>query len=157
MNPLHLVLPVAALSSLFSCGPEPIDPHRQIGSNPYLPEIHQYLVPPMHVVKIVGWKEDETPSVPAGLQVKALAKDLKNPRSLYVLPNGDLLIVETQGPEAPVSRPKEFVMNWVEKQSHSSTKAGNRIVLVREGSDGNTAMRTVFLDHLNSPFGVVLV
>jgi glucose/arabinose dehydrogenase len=157
MNPLQLMLPVAALFSLFSCGPQPVDPRRQIGPNPFLPEIHQYLLPPMHVVKIVGWKQGEAPTVPAGLQVKPLARDLKNPRSLYVLPNGDILIVETGGPKAPVSRPKEFVMNWVEKQAHSSTEPGNRIVLVREGSDGGAAMRTVFLDHLNSPFGVVLV
>ena len=157
MNILHFALTVVAFSGLFSCAPEPIDPHRQIGANPYLPEIHQYLLPPMHVVKIVGWRKGETPSVPAGLQIKALATDLKNPRSLYVLPNGDVLIVETEGPKAPVSRPKEFVMNWVEKQAHSSTKAGNRIVLVREDNDGSGTTRTVFLDHLNSPFGVVLV
>jgi glucose/arabinose dehydrogenase len=111
----------------------------------------------MHVVKTIGWPEGQTPTVPAGLQVKALATGLKNPRSLYVLPNGDVLIVEADGPHAPVSRPKEFVMNWVEKQAHSSTKAGNRIVLLRENADGGEAQRTVFLDGLKSPFGVVLV
>jgi glucose/arabinose dehydrogenase len=147
----------AAFLSLWTCGPEPIDPHRQIGANPYLPPIHQYLVPPMHVAKNVGWKDGETPTVPAGLQIQALAKDLKNPRSLYVLPNGDVLIVETGGPPAPVNRPKEFVMNWVEKEAHSSTKPGNDIILMHENSDGGPAQRTVFLDHLNSPFGVVLV
>ncbi len=157
MNIPSLGIAAASILSLFSCGPDPVDPHRQIGPNPYLPPIHQYLLPPMHVAKIVGWHDGETPSVPAGLQIKALAAGLKNPRSLYVLPNGDVLIVEADGPHGPVSRPKEFVMNWVEKQAHSATKAGNRIVLVRENADGGEAQRTVFLDGLNSPFGVVLV
>jgi glucose/arabinose dehydrogenase len=148
---------VAAFLGLSTCGPEPIDPQRQIGAHPYLPPIHQYLLPPMHVAKIVGWKDGETPTVPAGLQITALAKDLKNPRSLYVLPNGDVLIVETGGQPAPVSRPKEFVMNWMEKQTHSSTTPGNDIILVRQGGAGGAAQHTVFLDHLNSPFGVVLV
>jgi glucose/arabinose dehydrogenase len=157
VNIPSLGIATASILSLFSCGPDPIDPHRQIGADPYLPPIHQYLLPPMHVVKTIGWPEGQTPTVPAGLQVKALATGLKNPRSLYVLPNGDVLIVEADGPHAPVSRPKEFVMNWVEKQAHSSTKAGNRIVLLRENADGGEAQRTVFLDGLKSPFGVVLV
>ena len=84
--------------------------------------------------------------------------DLKNPRSLYVLPNGDVLVAETDGPPAPVSRPKEFVMNWIEKKAHSSVKAGNRILLLRDtNGDGVADMQTVFLDHLHSPFGMVLV
>jgi glucose/arabinose dehydrogenase len=157
VNILHLSFATASILSLFSCGPEPIDPHRQIGANPYLPPIHQYLLPPMHVVKIVGWQQGETPTVPAGLQIKPFATGLKNPRSLYVLPNGDVLIVETEGPKGPVNRPKEFVMNWIEKQAHSATRAGNRILLVRQAKDGQPATQTVFLDHLNSPFGVVLV
>ncbi len=143
--------------TLAACGPPSGDPKRQIGANPYLPDIHQYLMPPMHVAKIVGWG-GQAPTVPAGLEVKALASGLRNPRSLYVLPNGDVLIVEADGPHAPVNRPKEIVMQWVEKQAHSHTKAGNRILLVRPGAgDGPPVLQTVFIDHLNSPFGVVLV
>jgi glucose/arabinose dehydrogenase len=147
----------ACLVALAGCGPKPIDPHRQIGPNPFLPPIHQYLLPPMHVAKIVKWN-GATPTVPADLRIAALATDLKNPRSLYVLPNGDVLVVESDGPPGPVNRPKEFVMNWIEKQAHSSTKAGNRIVLLRDADgDGRPELRTVFIDHLNAPFGVVLV
>jgi glucose/arabinose dehydrogenase len=149
----RLALPLA----VSACGPQPIDPHRQIGPNPFLPKIHQYLVPPMHVAKVVPWGA-ATPTVPAGLQIKALARGLKNPRSLYVLPNGDVLVVESDGPPAPVSRPKEFVMNWIEKQAHSHVKAGNRILLFRDtNGDGVPDLQTVFIDHLKSPFGVVLV
>jgi len=142
---------------LTGCGPAPIDPQRQIGANPYLPPIHQYLLPPMHTAKVVGWN-GATPSVASGLKVQAFATDLANPRSLYVLPNGDVLVVETGGPPAPISRPKEFVMNWMEKTTHSRTKPGQRILLFRDtNGDGLPDQRTVLLDHLHSPFGVVLV
>jgi hypothetical protein len=154
---LRLFVCSAAITCLAACGPDPIDHKRQIGHQPYLPDIHQYLLPPMRVAAVIGWNGAK-PSVPAGLQIKALATDLKNPRSVYVLPNGDVLVVESDGPEAPIYRPKEFVMDWVEKKSHSSTKADNRILLLRDtNGDGTPDLRTVFLDHLNSPFGVVLV
>ena len=145
------------LLALTACGPAPINPQRQIGAHPYLPDIHQYLLPPMHVVKNVGWG-DTTPKAAAGLKVAAFAKNLKNPRSVYVLPNGDVLVAETDGPPGPVNRPKEFVMNWIESQAHSSVKAGNRILLLRDtNGDGIPDTQTVFLDHLHSPFGMVLV
>jgi glucose/arabinose dehydrogenase len=139
------------------CGPAPIDPQRQIGADPYLPPIHEYLLPPTHVTKVVGWN-GAVPTVASGLKVQPFATGLANPRSLYVLPNGDVLVVETGGPPGPVSRPKEAVMNWVEKMAHSRTKPGQRILLFRDtNGDGVPDQKTVFLDHLTSPFGVVLV
>ena len=148
---------IAVLFALVGCGPAPIDPSRQVGPNPYFPPIHQYLLPPMHIAKIVGWN-GATPSVAAGLRVQAFATGLANPRSLYVLPNGDVLVVESGGPPGPVSRPKELVMNWVLKMAHSRTKPGQRILLFRDtNGDGVPTQKTVFIDHLNSPFGVVLV
>ncbi|HEX3809549.1 MAG TPA: sorbosone dehydrogenase family protein [Rhizomicrobium sp.] len=49
-------------------------------------------------------------------------------------------------------------MSWIEKRAHSNTTAGNRIILLRDADgDGVPELRTVFLDHLRSPFGVVLV
>jgi glucose/arabinose dehydrogenase len=148
---------IAVALALVGCGPAPIDPSRQVGPSPYLPPIHQYLLPPMHVAKVTSWN-GATPSVPAGLKVQAFAAGLANPRSLYVLPNDDVLVVETGGPPGPVSRPKELVMNWVEKTAHSRTKPGQRILLFRDtDGDGVPDQKTVFIDHLNSPFGVVLV
>jgi glucose/arabinose dehydrogenase len=158
MNIPKACLAAVAAQALAGCGgPAPIDPSRQVGPNPYLPEIHQYLLPPMHVAKVVPWKE-ATPAVAPGLSIKAMATGLKNPRMVYSLPNGDILVVESGGPSPPVFRPKEFVMGWVEKQAHSREKPGNRILLLRDADgDGQPELKTVFLDHLNSPFGVVLV
>ena len=157
MSALHNTLMAAGLAGLVACGPAPMDPKRQIGAHPVLPPIHQYLLPPMHVVSTIGWG-NAVPKVAAGLQIKAFARDLKNPRSVYVLPNGDVLVAESQGPPAPVNRPKELVMNWIEKKAHSSVEAPNRILLLRDtNGDGVADMTTIFIDHLNSPFGIVLV
>jgi glucose/arabinose dehydrogenase len=154
----RLGLAAAALAALTACGPAPMDdPGRQVGPDPVLPAQHQYLLPPMRVPKIVGWG-DAVPAVAPGLQVKAFATGLKNPRSIYVLPDGDVLVAETDGPKEPVRRPKEFVMNWIEQKAHSATKAPNDILLLRDtNGDGVADVKTVFLDHLKSPFGMVLV
>jgi len=154
---VRLLVAATMVLALAACGPAPIDPYRQVGPNPYLPDIHQYLLPPMKVAKIVGWG-DKTPTVAPGLQIKAMAKDLHDPRSIYVLPNGDILVVEADGPPAPVHRPKELVMNLLEKKAHSAVKGGNRILLLRDADgDGVPELQTVLIDHLNHPFGVVLV
>ncbi|TIV12658.1 MAG: sorbosone dehydrogenase family protein, partial [Mesorhizobium sp.] len=93
---------------------------------------NQYLFPPMHLASVVGWKNDEKPAVARGLQIEALAKGLQHPRSLYVLPNGDILVVESKAPdEASVKRPKDIVMGWVESwvTSGGDTGPSNRITL----------------------------
>jgi glucose/arabinose dehydrogenase len=137
------------------------DPASQIGPNPNLPEPQQYLLPPMHVASVVGWKNDEKPTVALGLKVGALAKGLEHPRSIYVLPNGDILIVESKAPETQVvRRPKDLVMHWVESQATSGggNQKSNRITLFRNASEeAGPETRGVFLDNLNSPFGVALV
>src|SRR3981189_2721646 len=84
-----LVVAVAGLG-LAGCDDHAGDPKMQIGANPVLPALQQYLMPPMRVAKVIGWGK-ETPAVPEGLQVHALASDFQHPRSLYVLPNGDVL------------------------------------------------------------------
>jgi glucose/arabinose dehydrogenase len=142
---------------LAGCNEETFDVKSQIGPNPALPEPQQYLMPPMQIARTASWGS-ETPTVPHGLQVHALATGLMHPRSLYVLPNGDVLVVETNGPKAPINRPKEVIMGWVQSFAGAKGKGGNRITLLRGAKpDGTAELRTVFLDHLNSPFGVALV
>jgi len=69
------------------------DPNAEIGANPKLPELTQYLLPPMNVAHVVGWKQGETPIVAPGLKIEALATGLQHPRSLYTLPNVYVLVV----------------------------------------------------------------
>ena len=93
MSRLRLSLSAAALLGVAGCGPAPGDPAVQVGPNPVLPKLHQYLLPPMKLAKVVGWQAGQTPAVAPGLRIEALATGLKNPRSLYTLPNGDILVV----------------------------------------------------------------
>jgi glucose/arabinose dehydrogenase len=158
---VRLVVIFGALLALAGCNDGSGDPKAEIGANPKLPELQQYLLPPMHIAKVVGWKKDEKPSVAKGLKVQALATGLQHPRSLYVLPNGDVLVVESKAPPAAaIKRPKEIVMGYVESWATSGGETGpsNRITLLRDtNGDGVPDTQTVFLDHLNSPFGVALV
>jgi glucose/arabinose dehydrogenase len=157
----RLFMIFGGLLCLSGCNDGSGDPNAQIGANPVLPELQQYFLPPMHLARVVGWKNDETPSVAKGLKIKAMATGLQHPRSLYVLPNGDVLVVESKAPPAaPIKRPKEIVMGYVESWATSGGNSGpsNRITLLRDtNGDGVPDMQSVFLDHLNSPFGVALV
>jgi glucose/arabinose dehydrogenase len=152
---------VAVAVLLTGCNDDTFDVSSQIGANPTLPAPQQYFFPPMHLAKVVGWKDGETPTVPQGLKIQALATGLQNPRSVYPLPNGDVLVVESRKPEGePKKRPKDFIMGLIESFATGSGKSGpsNRITLLRDADgDGKPEVRTVFLDHLNSPFGVALV
>ena len=160
----RLLRPVATLAiawALAGCNESSLDPATQIGADPKLPEPRQYLLPSMHIASVVGWMDGETPTVAPELKIEALAKQLEHPRSIYTLPNGDVLVVESKAPEtAAIRRPKDLVMKWIESQATSGggTQKSNRITLLRGASrDGAPATRSIFLDNLNSPFGVALV
>lgn len=148
-----------SLFGLAGCQEDAFDQGSRIGPNPVLPEPKQYLVPPMNVSKPVGWGEGEVPTVPRGLKVRAFARDLKHPRTVYALPNGDVLVAEPSGPPPePVTRPKDLIMSWVLSYAHGKTEGANRITLLRDADgDGVPEVRTAFLEHLNSPFGMALV
>jgi glucose/arabinose dehydrogenase len=156
-----LALAGAAILALTGASPADFDVRTQIGPDPVLPEPQQYLLPSMHLAPVIGWKEGETPIVGSDLRIEALATGLEHPRSVYTLPNGDILVVESVSPGIePVRRPKSIVMKWMESivTSGGSSKGSNRITLLRAThGDGKPDVRTVFLDHLSSPFGVVLV
>lgn len=136
------------------------DPSEQIGPNPKLPPPHQYLVPPMKIADVVGWQAGQHPTAPAGFLVQAMATGLTSPRNVYPLPNGDVLVVESKGPGLePSTRPKDFLMNYFMSKAHGrNPDAGpsNRIVLLRDANgDGIAEQRSVLIDHVNSPFGIV--
>jgi glucose/arabinose dehydrogenase len=156
-----LALPGVSILAIAAHGADSFDPMSQVGPNPVLPEPQQYLFPPMHLAKVVGWKAGETPTVAPGLKIEALATNLQHPRSLYVVTNGDILVVESKSPNVqPIQRPKDIVMGLVESWVTSGGETGesNRITLLRdENGDGKPKTRSIFLDHLASPFGVALV
>jgi glucose/arabinose dehydrogenase len=132
-------------------------PAQQAGVNPPLPEAKNFMVPPMQVPTGTGWHGDEKPTVVAGLKIEKIASGLLHPRNLYTLPNGDVLVVESNGPGMePLTTPKQFIAGMVKNNSGKGGKGGNRITLLRKQADGTWAQH-VYIEHLHSPFGVQLI
>lgn len=158
-GPLISALPLLLPLALTGCdNSSKIDWKQQIGPDPVLPPARNFLVPPMKVPQGIGWKKGETPKVATGLRIEKVADGFLHPRQLTVLPNGDVLVVEGNGPGEPVSRPKLKIMRWVQSFSGVAGKGGNRITLLRKNQqDGATWEKHVFLEGLHSPFGIQLV
>ena len=131
-----------------------------MGPNPTLPPPNQTLIPTVHVATAKGWPEGRTPIAAPGLRVNALASGLDHPRWVYVLPNGDVLVAETNAPPRPEDGKgvKAFFMKIFMKKAGAGTPSANRITLLRDtDGDGVAEVRTAFLENLNSPFGMALV
>ncbi len=130
------------------------------GPAPTLPEPSRSLIPTVNVAPAQGWPSGGTPRAEAGLRVAAFADRLDHPRWLYVLPNGDVLVAETNAPERPEDRKgiKGWVMGLMMKRAGAGVPSANRITLLRDADgDGVAEHRSVLLDRLNSPFGMALV
>jgi glucose/arabinose dehydrogenase len=156
--PLPTTCALLAVTALCACSGKGGDPMKQYGPNPLLPEPRQYLVPPMSVPEAVGWKPGETPTVPAGLRIQAMATGLMHPRIVYPLPNGDVLVVESNGPGTEAFRPKDYITGKVKNRAGAGAPGGNRITLLRDANgDGVPELKTVLVDHLYSPYGVAYV
>src|SRR6202521_5087922 len=131
-----------------------------IGPNPTLPPPHHTLLPTVNIAPAKGWPAGATPTAAAGLSVNAYANGLDHPRWLYVLPNGDVLVAETNAPPKPEDGKgiRGWVMKKVMARAGARTPSANRITLLRGADkDGVAEMRTVFLQRLNSPFGMTLI
>ena len=131
-----------------------------IGPNPKLPPPKHSLLPTVNAADAVGWPKDGKPVAAKGLAVNGFASGLDHPRWLYVLPNGDVLVAETNAP--PKSEDSKgirgFVMGKVLKKAGAGVQSANRITLLRDADgDGIAETKTVFLKDLNSPFGMALI
>ncbi|SAK98947.1 glucose/sorbosone dehydrogenase-like protein [Caballeronia fortuita] len=135
------------------------DAAHQAGANPPMPEARNFFAPPMQVPNYVGWQKDATPKVADGLKIEKIASGLVHPRQVYVLPNGDVLVAESNSPnEEAVTTPKQLIAGLIESKSGKKAKGANRITLLRKSADGNGEWeRHVFIDHLHSPFGMQLI
>ncbi len=129
----------------------------QVGPQPTLPEPQRGLLPDMKVPRPATWG-DAVPTVPQGYSVTAIATDLKIPRQMLVLPNGDILVAEGSGGGAPKLRPKDFIAGFIKNLGKSGVKGGNRLTLLRDADgDGTYEMQGVFAENLNAPYGLALV
>ncbi len=130
------------------------------GINPVLPQPKKLLIPTIKVAEAIGWKAGEAPTPARGLTVAAFASGLAHPRWLYTLPNGDVLVAETNGPRRPDDENgvKGKFAKAVKAKAGADARSADRITLLRDSDgDGVAEVKTVFLSGLNAPFGMVLV
>jgi glucose/arabinose dehydrogenase len=159
----RILLAAALLAGtlLTGCGDEATLPSSAgIGPNPELPPPHQTLITTVNIAPAKGWPAGATPTAAPTLKVEAFARGLDHPRWLFVLPNGDVLVAETNAPPKPEDGTgiKGWIMGMVMKRAGAGVPSANRIILLRGIDDkGEAKSRSVFLDGLHSPFGMALV
>jgi glucose/arabinose dehydrogenase len=155
------LLGLGLLGALVACGDTALlPPEAGMGANPTLPAPVTRLIPTVNIAPAKGWPEGVMPVPMAGLAVTALASNLNHPRWLAVLPNGDVLVAESNAPAKPEDGKgiKGRVMKWVMDRAGAGVPSANRITLLRDvDGDGQAETRSVFLEGLNSPFGMALV
>ncbi|NCP10991.1 MAG: sorbosone dehydrogenase family protein [Sphingomonadales bacterium] len=115
-------------------------------------------IPTVNIAEISGWDDGATPIAAAGLAVNAFADGLDHPRSMLVLPNGDVLVAETNKPAAPTSGITGWIMERLMAKAGAGVPSANRITLLRDvDGDGRADLKVAYLEGLNSPFGMALV
>lgn len=148
--------------ALAACGGGPLAPDGgTYGVNPTLVEPNSRILPVVNIAPAVGWPAGVTPTAPEGHEVQAFASGLDHPRWLYRLPNGDILVAETNAPPKPEDKQggiRGWVMGLVMKRAGAAVPSANRITLLRDADgDGVAETKTAFLENLMSPFGMALV
>ena len=149
---------VAAVAS--SCGtPARLAVADGTGPAPELPDPSRSLIPTVSIADAVGWPAGRTPTPAPGLVVQAFASGFDHPRWLYQLPNGDVLVAESNAPpEAGTNGLRGRIKRYFQKKAGAAVPSADRITLVRDtDGDGRADLQTVFLDGLASPFGMALV
>ena len=144
--------------ALAGCGESAKEPSASgYGPHPVLPAPVKTLIPTIDIPPASGWPAGATPRAAPGFTVTALARGLDHPRWLAVLPNGDVLVAETNGPSHPKGgfSLRGFVVGWLMRKAGASVPSPDRITLLRRAPDG-TVTRSAFLTGLHSPFGMSL-
>lgn len=149
----------AAVLAIGSCaGNADLPVSAGTGPEPELPSPKSRLLPLVNIAPVERWKAGETPVAAEGLAVAAFATGLDHPRWLYVLPNGDVLVAETNAQEKKPRGLIGRVERWVMKRAGARTRSADRITLLRDADgDGTVELRTILLSDLTSPFGMSLV
>lgn len=150
----------ATVLLLAACGDKStLSQGADVGPQPELKAPSKTLIPTVNIAKATGWPAGVMPTAAAGLEVNAFATALDHPRWVYVLPNGDVLVAESNAPAKPDAG---GIRNWIQSKVMARAGAGvpsaNRITLLRDADgDGVAELKTVFLKNLHSPFGMALV
>ena len=153
-----LIVTIAALA-LGGCGDNAKLPaYDGYGPKPALPAARTETIPRVHIAKAIGWPAGVMPAAAKGFTVTPFARDLDHPRWLHVLPNGDVLVAETNAPTQEAGGVMAWVQKMVMGMAGADTPSANRITLLRDhDGDGTAETRSTFISGLNSPFGMALV
>ncbi len=161
MQTMKLAGALTLATLLAACGEQAtVSSEKGYGPDPTLPPPNKTMLPTVNIAKAVGWPDGGKPIAGAGLSVTAFASGLTHPRTLLVLPNGDVLVAETNAPPKPDDSPgiRGWVMEKVMARAGAGVPSPNRITLLRDtDNDGVADMSSVYIDKLNSPFGMALV
>ena len=158
---IGFVLTCAVALSLAACGKIATLPFSAgVGPDPQLPDPQTPLIPTVHIAPSKRWSANTQPTPAAGLSVVAFASALDHPRWIYVLPNGDVLVAESNAPPKPAGSwsLRGWIMGNVMAKAGAGSPSADRITLLRDADgDGVAELRTLFLQGLHSPFGMALV
>ena len=161
MNVVSLSIIASLAVALCACGGQAkLRGGEDTGAHPKIVPPETSVIPVLQIAPARGWNGVDTPTPASGLGVKAFATGLEHPRWLYVLPNGDVLVAESNAPPGKrgIKGLKGKVMGAVMKKAGSGVPSANRITLLRDADgDGVAEMRSVFAQDLTSPFGMALV
>ncbi|WP_216858851.1 PQQ-dependent sugar dehydrogenase [Caballeronia novacaledonica] len=150
-----------AIALMLASGAAAADDYAQgFGPNPTLPAPHKALMPTVNIAPAKPWTQGQKPTAAPGFDVTAFGAGLDHPRWVATLPNGDVLVAESNGPAKHDENAgiKGFVMKKVQKRAGAAVESPDRIMLLRDADgDGVAETRTVFIDKLHSPFGMALV
>lgn len=152
--------PLAVAAVLLGCSETSrLHAGADVGPDPTLVEPVRTLLPTVQIAEAVGWAEGEQPVAAPGLAVQAFATGLQHPRWLHVLPNGDVLVAESNAPQrAPASGLRAWFTRLMMKKAGAGVPSADRITLLRDADgDGRAETRVPFLENLHSPFGMALV
>ena len=129
------------------------------GSTPVVPAAKpQGAIPTLKMPTARGWHDGQKPIAAPGLKVNAFATGLKHPRWINVLPNGDVLVAESNQVAGPVRNVFGYAMQATMRRASALGESANRISLFRDADgDGVAEKREIFMEGLNQPFGMALV
>lgn len=154
------LLLIASMAWLVACCASIADPDTGVGARPQLPAPQRSLLPTVDIAPAQGWREGQTPAAAEGLEVVAFATGLDHPRWLLVLPNGDVLVAESNAPagKSGFGGIRGAVMKKVMGRAGAGTSSADRISILRDADgDGRAEVKQVFASGLASPFGMALI
>jgi glucose/arabinose dehydrogenase len=129
-----------------------------VGREPIFTAPRSEMIPTINIASVTPWKAGEHPVAAKGLAVARFADGLTHPRSMLRLPNGDILVAETNSPPRPKGGIVSRIMSYLMDKAGAGVPSPNRIILLRDADgDGRAEVKATFLSGLNSPYGMAVI